>query len=117
MPANGSDNREQSGDSKLSPDLLNKLYEEAKAKEEESALLIKRIEAQISDSEQMRDSLSLQYDEMRTWADIYDGIDMEAKNMILSRIMKNIRVRRDYEIEIDLTLGCEQLGIQMTSIM
>ena len=50
MPANGSDNREQSGDSKLSPDLLNKLYEEAKAKEEESALLIKRIEAQISDS-------------------------------------------------------------------
>ena len=105
------------GDSKLSPDLLNKLYEEAKAKAEESALVIKRIEAQISDSEQMRDSLSLQYDEMRTWADIYDGIDMEAKNMILSRIMKNIRVRRDYEIEIDLTLGCEQLGIQMTSIM
>ena len=37
---------------------------------------------------------------------------MEAKKMILSRIMKNVRVRRDYEIEIDLTLGCEQLGME-----
>ena len=54
----------------------------------------------------------MQYDNMLTWADIYDGIDMEAKKMILSRIKKNVRVRRDYEIEIDLTLGCEQLGIQ-----
>jgi len=31
--------------------------------------------------------------------------------MILSHIMKAVRVRRDYEIEIDLTVDIEQLGL------
>ena len=31
--------------------------------------------------------------------------------MILCRMMKSVRVKRDYEIEIDLTVDCEQLGI------
>jgi len=31
--------------------------------------------------------------------------------MILSRIMKSVRVKRDYEVEIDLTVDCEQLGV------
>ena len=43
-------------------------------------------------------------------ADMYERCDMETKKMILSRIMKAVRVKRDYEIEIDLTVDCEQLG-------
>ena len=46
-----------------------------------------------------------------TWDDISDDCDMETKKMILSRIMKSIKVKRDYEIEIDLTVDCEQLGL------
>jgi len=30
--------------------------------------------------------------------------------MILSHIMKKVRVRRDYEIELDLTIDVEQFG-------
>jgi len=59
----------------------------------------------------MRDSLSQQFDNLRTWADMYDECDMETKKMIISRIMKNVRVKRDYEVEIDLTVNCEQLGM------
>ena len=33
--------------------------------------------------------------------------------MILSNIMKNAKVSRDYEIEIDLTLDCEDIGISL----
>ena len=96
------------GDSKLNPDLLNKLHEEAKLKVAESELVVKRLELQIQDSEQTKASLSQQYDEMRTWADMYDECDMETKKMILSRIMRSVKVKRDYEIEIDLTIDCEQ---------
>ena len=99
------------GESKLNPDLLNKLYEEAKQKAAESDQAVKRLESKIQDGEQMRDSLSQQFDTMRTWADMYDDCDMETKKMILSRIMRSVRVRRDYEVEIDLTVGCEQLGM------
>jgi hypothetical protein len=31
--------------------------------------------------------------------------------MILCHMMKCVRVKRDYEIEIDLTVDCEQLGL------
>ena len=42
---------------------------------------------------------------------MYEGCDMETKKMILSRIMKSVRVSRGYDIEIDLTVGCEELGM------
>ena len=99
------------GESKLTPDLLNKLYEDAKAKAADAGdKNVKRLEMQIQAGEKMKESLSRQYDDIRTWADMYDGCDMETKKMILSRIMKAVRVKRDYEIEIDLTVDCEQLG-------
>ena len=99
------------GESKLDPDLLNKLHKEAKEKAAESEQAVKSLEAKIRGGEQMRDSLSQQFDDMITWADIFDGCDMETKKMILSRIMKSVKVKRDYEIEIDLTVDCEQLGL------
>lgn len=41
---------------------------------------------------------------------MYDECDMETKKMILARIMKAVRVRRDYEIEIDFTVDFEKIG-------
>ncbi len=102
------------GESKLNPDLLNKLHEDAKAKVNEAEQAVKNLEAQIHTSEQMKESLSRQFDNIRTirtWADMYDECDMETKKMIVSRIIKAVKVTRDYEIEIDLTVDCEQLGI------
>ena len=99
------------GESKLNHDLLNKLYEEAKERSAESEQVMKRLELRIRDSELMKESLSRQFDNLRTWADVYGECDMERKKMILSRIMKAIRVSRDYEIEIDFTVDFGQLGV------
>jgi hypothetical protein len=99
------------GESKLNPDLLNKLHEEAKTKTIESDLNVKSLEKRIKDCEEKRGSLANQYDSMRSWADLYSDCDMDTKKMILSRIMSSIKVSRDYEIEIDLTVDCEELGI------
>jgi len=46
-------------------------------------------------------------------SDIFDECDIETKKMILSRIMKSVRVNRDYEIEIDFTVDCEQFGLNL----
>jgi hypothetical protein len=98
------------GESKISPELLNKLHEEAKEKAALSEQTVKKLESKIHDGEEMRDNLSQQFDNLRTWADMYAGCDMETKKMILSRIMKSVRVSRDYEIEIDFTMDFEQIG-------
>jgi cell division septum initiation protein DivIVA len=98
------------GESKLNPDLLNKLYEDAKVKAADAEQGVKQLEDQIQDGEKMKDSLSQQFDNLRTWADMYDECDMETKKMILARIMEAVRVRRDYEIEIDFTVDFEKIG-------
>ena len=38
---------------------------------------------------------------------------MEIKKMILSHLFSAVSVSRDYRIEIDLTVDCEQLGIDV----
>ena len=41
---------------------------------------------------------------------VIDECDMESKKMILPRIMSSVRVSRDYEIEITITMRFEQFG-------
>ena len=97
--------------------MLNKLYEDAKVKVAESEQAVARLEDEIRNGEKMRDYLSKQFDDMITWADIYDGCDMETKKMILSCVMKSINVRHNYEIEIDLTVSCEELGLTSADVV
>ena len=93
------------------PDVVFLINEEAKTKTIESDLNVKSLEKRIKDCEEKKGSLANQYDSMRSWADLYSDCDMDTKKMILSRIMSSIKVSRDYEIEIDLTVDCEELGI------
>ena len=86
------------------------MHDEATAKIAESEQVIKTLEMKIKDGEQMKDSLSRNFDNLQTWADMYDECDLDSKKMILSRIMKAVKVKRDYEIEIDLTMDFEQLA-------
>ena len=99
------------GESKLNSDLLNKLYEEAKGKAAESEHTVLELNEKLKNSEEMRVALSKQFDNIKSWSDMYDGCGTETKKMILSHIMKTVRVSRDYEIEIDLTVDIDQLGL------
>jgi len=99
------------GESKLNSDLLNKLYEEAKEKAAQSGQVVRQLEEQIKNSEQMKAALSKQLDNIKTWSDMFDECNMETMKMILAHIMKAVRVKRGYEIEIDLTVDCEQLWL------
>lgn len=103
-------------ESKLNPDLLNKLYEEAKEKSAQSEQTVQQIEKRIKNSQEMKESLSKQFDNIKSWADMYDECSMETKKMILANMMKAVKVSRDYQIEIDLTVDCEELGLCLEEI-
>ena len=101
------------GESRLSSDLLNKLHEDAKVRAEQSEQVVRHLEDQLQNSEERQAALSQQYDSMLTWADMYGQCDMAAKKMIVARLMRAVRVSRDYQVEIELTVDCEQLGISL----
>jgi DNA invertase Pin-like site-specific DNA recombinase len=98
------------GESKLDPDLLNKLYSEAKEKAVQTEDTVRQLKDKINESKELMDSFSQQYEQIVSWADMFDGCDMETKKMILARIMSTVKVSRDYEIEITFTVGFEQFG-------
>ncbi len=99
------------GVSNLNAELLNKLYLEAKGKVETDRKHIKILEEELDSSKQKSNELIRQYETLTSWADMYDGCELEARKMIVSQIMKKVKVHRDYELEIDFSLNCEQLGI------
>jgi len=99
------------GESSLNSDLLNKLYSAAKEKANDADLSVNELEAKINDIDHIRDSISQQFETIRSWADIYNECEVDAKKMILSRIMSAVKVRRDYELEIDFAVDFEQFGL------
>lgn len=99
------------GDSKFDAELLSKLHQDAKQKVEKSRQLVKSQEDFLLHNMQNKELLAEQFDEIKSWADMYDCCALETKKMILSRLFSSIKVKRDYEIEIDVATSCEQLGI------
>jgi len=99
------------GESKLDGELLSKLHEGAKEKAAHAEQVVLELREKLKNSEDMKLSLSKHFDNMKTWADMYIECEIETKKMILSHIMQKVRVRRDYEIEIDLTVDVEQFGL------
>lgn len=98
------------GESKLRAELLNKLHEEAEEKAAASERYVRKAEEGLKNSEQMTEELAEQFDTIRSWSDRYDNCDRETRKMMLSKVFKEIRVKRGYEVEIKLMDSCKLLG-------
>jgi len=104
------------GESSINSELLNKLYEDAKRKAAESEQAVLQLGEKLKSREGMKSTLVKQFDDMKSWADMYDECGIETRKMILSHIIRSVRVKRDYNIEIDLNIACEELGISSCEI-
>lgn len=63
-------------------------------------------------------SLNAQYDDIISWADMYDTASMEAKKMIVGCLIKRVEVYRDYKLHIDFNIDFEQfsMGLDVVTI-
>ena len=96
------------GTSRLNVDLLNSLVEETSDQ-------IKQLEQQIQVTtteleETLRDASQVlqEYDQLIGWAEMYDNCTFETKKMIVAQFVKAVRVRRDYEIDIEFNVSFEE---------
>ena len=92
------------------------------ADNEKKCLTIQRTmeaaQAAYDEGQAMLDALNAQYDDIISWADMYDSASMEAKKMIVSCLIKRVDVYRDYKLHIDFNIDFEQfsMGIDIISI-
>lgn len=100
------------GQSKLSSDLLNSLIEETSvvvAQRQYEADNAEREYMQLLESDK---KLVDEFDQIITWADLYDKSSFSAKKMIVAQLIKSVKVGRDYNIDIEFNISFEEFKIK-----
>ena len=101
------------GESTFSKDILSELITDTEKNCNELAKLREKLETELEQSEELQAELCRSYDEIISWADLYDSASIEAKKMIVNSMIKRIDVFRDYKLKIEFNFDIKQffLGI------
>lgn len=96
------------GESSFPQDVLAELV--ASAEKKCAALLesCEKAEADIRDTEAMLERLRTQYDEIVSYAALYDSASIEAKKIIVNTLIKRVEVGRGYKLNIEFNLHISQ---------
>jgi len=101
------------GESKFTPELLNELIAQT-----ESDLAV--FEAVRDNAKQELDirkyrieEMQVRYDEVISWTELYDAVDLAAKKMIVANLINRIEVGTDYQIHIDLNIDIAHFNIEL----
>ena len=106
------------GESAFSQDLLGSLISDYETKCLEVQHTMEVAQAAYDEGQAMLDTLNAQYDDIISWADMYDSASMEAKKMIVSCLIRRVEVYRDYRLHIDFNIDFEQFsaGLDISAI-
>lgn len=96
------------GESSFSTDILSSLIHEAEEKCAELQKQLQEAQAVYEDGQAVMEKLSAQYDEIVSWAEMYDTASIEAKRMIVGHLIKRVDVYRGYKLHIEFNIDFEQ---------
>ena len=101
------------GESTFSKDILSELITDTEKNCNELAKLLEKLETELKQSEDLQAELFRSYDEIISWADLYDSASIEAKKMIVNSMINRIDVFRGYKLKIEFNFDIKQffLGI------
>ncbi|MEA4919426.1 MAG: hypothetical protein VB078_00675 [Clostridiaceae bacterium] len=80
------------GQSKMSIDLLNALVEKTEEQIKEAHASADTAEAELQELLETSEGLKREYDQLLSWAYLYDKSSFEAKEMIVSQFISSVRV-------------------------
>ena len=106
------------GKSAFSQSLLGSLIAEAEAKCAELQRNFEAAQAAYDEGQAVLASLNAQYDDIISWAEMYDTASFEAKKMIVNCLIRRVEVYRDYKLHIDFNIDFGQfsLGLDIMTI-
>lgn len=107
------------GESVFPKELLASLISEAEAKCRELQVAFEQAQADYDEGQTVLQSLNAQYNDIISWAEMYDTASMEAKKMIVNCLINRVEVYRDYKLHIDFNIDLEQfsMGMDITGIV
>lgn len=97
------------GENQLDLGIVNSMLVKHKAKMETALVAMEDAESQINAAERNTRATKSEIDEIRNWAEHYDEISVEAKHMVISRLVDRIEVGKGYTVNIRMKVAMEQL--------
>ena len=92
----------------MNVDLLNSLVAEDSEQIKQLSWQIQTVTAELEETVQSASQVLREYDQLMGWAEMYDNCTFEAKKMIVAQFVKEVHVRRNYEIDIEFNVSFEE---------
>lgn len=101
------------GESSFSTEMLSELIAESERECERLTMLCEEARKEVNDTENLLRELSDNFDELISWAELYDEASFEKKKMIVNLLINRIEVCSGYKVNIKFNFNFEQflLGI------
>lgn len=96
------------GQSAFSQNTLAELIRDAEEKGQTLQIAVSQLEATVEDKAKTLDELSSQFDELLSWADLYNSSSFEAKKMIVNRMIERVDVQKDYKLHVSFRFDMNQ---------
>lgn len=97
------------GESKLTDELLSELIEINRVKLQQMNLALSTKEEELRKVFDGNRALEAEYNRIMSWADLYDQCPIGTKKMIVSALIKSIKVYRGYKLEIRFNISFDEL--------
>lgn len=96
------------GESSFPKDILSTMVSEA---EKKCSLLQEQLETAqtlYEEGQAVMASLSARYDDIISWAEMYDAASLEVKKMIVNNLIKRVEVYRGYKVHVEFNIDYQQ---------
>lgn len=97
------------GESQLSMAVINQLIEKAQDALQNARKDVEHWTNEMGNIQQKATEMRKMYGKVVTWSELFDTCNMAEKKMIVSQLIRQVRVWADYRIEIDFTISIEQI--------
>ena len=98
------------GESTFSKELLGGMVSEAEAKVNTIQEQLVAAQSAYDEGQAVLNALNAQYEDIISWAEMYDQANLEAKKIIVNCLIKRVDVYRGYKLYIDFNIDLEQFS-------
>ncbi|MGN0707051.1 MAG: recombinase family protein [Faecalibacterium sp.] len=96
------------GESAFSREMLAEMIAAQEARHKELEALCESASAELAKTEELLAEVSRQYDELISYADLYQNASFEAKKMIVNQLIRRVDVYRGYQIHVTFNFNLAQ---------
>jgi len=101
------------GSSRFSADTLSALITATEQKLAESEKEAATAQQELENKQGVKKKATREYNKYVNWSEVFDSASMEAKKMIVSQLIKRVRLWRGYKIDVEFNIDMEQFNFGM----